>query len=136
MQTSAPRSLGENQWPPGRAAELNYRENTVAKGCREGCGIDLSHGGGGVGGSESSNGVRGRANGKQSEEKGGKEDEIGKRSEGEQTAERRQGGMSVENKYARLQGGSAAPGVFQRGCFHFVLVLSEGETNCTDRQRG
>lgn len=70
MQTSAPRSLRENQWPPGRAAELNYRENTVAKGCREGCGIDLSHGGGGgVGGSKSRSGVRGRANGKQREER-------------------------------------------------------------------
>lgn len=72
MQTSAPRSLRENQRLPGRAAELNYRENTVAKGSREGCGIDLSHGGGGVGGSKSRSGVRGRSNGKQSEERGKK----------------------------------------------------------------
>lgn len=57
MQTSAPRSLRENQRPPGRAAELNYRENTVAKGSREGCGIDLSHGGGG-GGAEAWEGAR------------------------------------------------------------------------------
>lgn len=81
MQTSAPRSLRENQRPPGRAAELNYRENTVAKGSREGCGIDLSHGGGGGGGggvegSESRSGVRGRANGKQSEERGEKKKKM------------------------------------------------------------
>lgn len=58
MQTSAPRSLRENQRPPGRAAELNYRENTVAKGSREGCGIDLSHGGGGGGCAEAREGAR------------------------------------------------------------------------------
>lgn len=58
MQTSAPRSLRENLRPPGRAAELNYRENTVAKGSREGCGIDLSHGGGGGGGAQAWEGAR------------------------------------------------------------------------------
>lgn len=123
MQTSAPRSLRENQRPPGRAAELNYRENTVAEGSREGCGIDLSHGGGGggdgggAGGSEGRSRVRGRANWKQSEERGKKgKDEIGKRSEGEQTAE---GGGSVKDKHARLQGGSAARGAFIRPGFDF-----------------
>lgn len=57
---------------------------------------------------------------------GGKkeEDEIGKRSEGEQTAERRQGGVSVKNKYTRLQGGSAAHGRFLRLCFNFSGVLN------------
>lgn len=40
---SAPRSACENRRPPGRAAELNYQENTVAKGSREGYSIDLSH---------------------------------------------------------------------------------------------
>lgn len=51
---SAPRSACENQRPPGRAAELNYQENTVAKGSRKGYSIDLSHtdSGKSVGGSE------------------------------------------------------------------------------------
>ncbi|CAG14363.1 unnamed protein product [Tetraodon nigroviridis] len=40
--------------PPERAAELNYQENTVAKGSRKGYSIDLSHSDSGksVGGSE------------------------------------------------------------------------------------
>lgn len=75
--------------------------------------------------------MRGRANGKQSEERGKKEDKIGKRSEGEQTAERRQRGVSVENKYARLQGGSSALVVFQRVCFNFLLGFELGKTNST-----
>lgn len=51
---SAPPSACENRRPPGRAAELNYQENTVAKGSREGYSIDLSHtdSGKSVGGSE------------------------------------------------------------------------------------
>lgn len=62
----APRSVCENQWPPGRAAELNYQENTVAKGSRKGYSIDLSHSGGGE---ECKQRGRGAANGKQGEKK-------------------------------------------------------------------
>lgn len=40
---SAPGSACENQRPHGRPAELNYQENTVAKGSRKGYNIDLSH---------------------------------------------------------------------------------------------
>lgn len=63
---SAPRSVCENQWPPGRAAELNYQENTVAKGSRKGYSIDLSHSGSGE---ECKRRGRGAANGKQGEKK-------------------------------------------------------------------
>ena len=44
----------ENQWPPGRPAELNYQENTVAKGSRKDtasiCHTLTAGGGGAVGG--------------------------------------------------------------------------------------
>lgn len=75
MTETAEEGVGscENQQPPGRPAELNYQENTVAKGSRKGYSIDLSHADSG----KSVGGERGTG-GKRERREGGKKDEIGK----------------------------------------------------------